>query len=264
MPIVGTLGVVITLILIFVAIANTQSASQATATETATAIQQLTHVDAGVINQVKTGGIAMPLQAISGQPAPLAGAGGKPEILYVGAEFCPFCAAQRWSVIQALSRFGTFSNLQTTTSSAHDAYPDTPTFTFVGSSYSSDFIVFTPVEIEDRDQQPLQTLTTAQQQIFQHYDAPPYADESGGIPFMDFGNVYLAVSSGFQPDVLAGKDWSAIASSLTDPTSPVTQGIVGNANVMTAAICRLTKQQPAAACQTATITAIAAQLPGHA
>ena len=54
----------------------------------------------------------------------------KPEILYIGAEYCPFCAAQRWSMIIALSRFGTFSNLHFMTSSASDYSPSTPTFTF--------------------------------------------------------------------------------------------------------------------------------------
>ncbi len=34
---------------------------------------------------------------------------GKPEVLFVGAEFCPFCAAERWPLIVALSRFGHFS-----------------------------------------------------------------------------------------------------------------------------------------------------------
>src|SRR5579883_612664 len=42
---------------------------------------------------------------------------GKPEVLYMGAEYCPFCAAERWAMIAALSRFGSFSNLHTTTSS---------------------------------------------------------------------------------------------------------------------------------------------------
>ena len=38
--------------------------------------------------------------------------GGKPEVLYVGTEFCPYCAAESWSLIVALSRFGQFSGLQ--------------------------------------------------------------------------------------------------------------------------------------------------------
>ena len=35
-------------------------------------------------------------------------ANGKPEVLYVGAEYCPFCATERWAMTVALSRFGTF------------------------------------------------------------------------------------------------------------------------------------------------------------
>ena len=31
----------------------------------------------------------------------------------MGAEYCPYCAAQRWAMIVALSRFGTFSGLTT-------------------------------------------------------------------------------------------------------------------------------------------------------
>ena len=42
---------------------------------------------------------------------------GKPEVLYVGAEYCPFCAAERWPLMIALSRFGTFSGVGLTHSS---------------------------------------------------------------------------------------------------------------------------------------------------
>ena len=46
--------------------------------------------------------------------APALTADGKPEVLYVGAEYCPFCAAERWPVVVALSRFGTWSGLSAT------------------------------------------------------------------------------------------------------------------------------------------------------
>ena len=32
---------------------------------------------------------------------------GLPEMLYMGAEYCPFCAAERWAMVMALSKFGT-------------------------------------------------------------------------------------------------------------------------------------------------------------
>ena len=60
----------------------------------------------------------------------LEGADGKPLITYIGAEYCPFCAAERWAVAVALSRFGTFSNLSGTHSSDSDEFPDTQTLSF--------------------------------------------------------------------------------------------------------------------------------------
>ncbi|MGH3230700.1 MAG: DUF929 family protein [Streptosporangiaceae bacterium] len=43
-------------------------------------------------------------------PMPVTGsalrADGKPEVFYVGYEFCPYCATQSWALIVALSRFG--------------------------------------------------------------------------------------------------------------------------------------------------------------
>lgn len=33
-------------------------------------------------------------------------ANGKPRVLYIGAEFCPYCAAERWAMITALSGSG--------------------------------------------------------------------------------------------------------------------------------------------------------------
>ena len=41
----------------------------------------------------------------------------------MGAEYCPYCAAERWSMIVALGRFGTFSGLQTMRSSSTDSRP---------------------------------------------------------------------------------------------------------------------------------------------
>ncbi len=34
---------------------------------------------------------------------------GKPEMLFIGAEYCPHSAAERWPLYIALSKFGTFS-----------------------------------------------------------------------------------------------------------------------------------------------------------
>ena len=65
----------------------------------------------------------------------------------MGAEYCPYCAAERWAMAVALSRFGTFSNLRLIHSSSADIYPNTPTLSFYKSSYTSKYVQFTPVEM---------------------------------------------------------------------------------------------------------------------
>ena len=113
------------------------------------------------------------------QGSALTGPNGRPEVFYYGAEFCPYCAAQRWPLIIALSRFGTFSGLQTTTSSSSDAFPNTPTFTFRNATYTSQYIDFRSVETTDRDRNPLQSPSAAEQQLVSQYDP------GGTIPFID-------------------------------------------------------------------------------
>jgi Domain of unknown function (DUF929) len=181
--------------------------------------------------------------------------GGKPEVLYMGAEYCPFCAAQRWAMVNALSRFGTFTGLTTTHSSSTDSDPNTPTWTFYGSTYKSNYINFTSVE-ETKNYRignssstsvnyvTLQTPTSAQQAIGQAYDPQGY------IPFIDLGSKYVQVGnlSPLSPAMLAGKSWSQVAAAMNDPSSALGKAEIGNANYMTAGICKLTNNLPATAC----------------
>src|SRR5207245_8284001 len=88
----------------------------------------------------------------------LVGGDGQPEVLYGGAEWCPCCAAERWAMVVALSHFGSFSGLHFTTSASNDVFPDTHTLSFNGSTYTSAYLRFVPVELEDRNHGPLQTL----------------------------------------------------------------------------------------------------------
>jgi uncharacterized protein DUF929 len=103
---------------------------------------------------------------------------GKPEILYVGAGYCPYCATERWPLAVALSRFGTFTGRRGIHSSATDVYPSQPTPAFAHSSYT----------------------------------------------------------------------WAQVAAALHDPGSPIAQGADGAANMITAAICKITGNQPARVC----------------
>ena len=215
---------------------------------------KVTSVPAAALEQVGSGTVTSTPTSISGAPLT---SGGKPEMLYMGAEYCPYCAAERWSMIVALSRFGTFSGLATTRSAAQDGagtaepFPNTATWTFANSSYASKYLTFTAVEeftnIPDKSTggyTPLMTPTPAQQALFQQYDAA----NQGAIPFIDFGNRYMSVGASYDPGVLGGLTWSKIAADLHDPSSPVAKGALGAANYITAAICSLTGNQPATAC----------------
>jgi thiol-disulfide isomerase/thioredoxin len=183
------------------------------------------------------------IKAVSGTL--LTGPNGRPEVFYFGAEYCPYCAAERWPIVVALSRFGTFSGLKTTSSSSSDIYPNTPTFTFHGATYTSQYIDFASVETTDREQKPLESPTAAQQALVSQYDT------SGSIPFVDFANKYVVSGAMYLPDVLSGMSWQAVADSLAQPDSAQAKAILGSANLITAAVCRMTADQPATVCSPA-------------
>ena len=176
---------------------------------------------------------------------------GKPAVIYVGADFCPFCAATRWGMIIALMRFGNFSSLHYMTSSATDVYPSTPTFTFFNSSYSSSIITFEPVETETNTYHALQTPNLIQNLTFSAYDEyfsklPP--QERGGIPFIDFGNISVQDGAEVDPQLLDGNTWQQIIAKLSDPSTSTAQAEIGSANIFTAQICGITNNTPASVC----------------
>jgi len=107
-----------------------------------------------------------------------------------------------------------FSGLKTTTSSSSDVYPNTPTFTFHGATYTSQYIDFVSVETTDRDRNPLESPTAAQQALVNQYDT------SGSIPFVDFGNRYAFSGAMYLPDVLSGMSWQAVADTLCARLEP--------------------------------------------
>jgi hypothetical protein len=182
---------------------------------------------------------------------------GKPEVLFMGSEYCPFCAAQRWAMVNAFSRFGTFTGLTTTHSSSSDTDPNTPTLTFYGSTYTSKYLTFVPVENETVTHTLLQNTTAAQQSLWEKYDT----SSSGlGYPFIDFGNQYSITGPSYDPGVLAGLTWDQVATALQNPASTVAQGADGAANLITAAICKMTNGQPGSVCSSAGVVKASASL----
>jgi hypothetical protein len=195
-------------------------------------------------------------------------ANGLPRVLYVGAEYCPYCATERWAMTVALSRFGTFANLGQTSSSASDVYPSTATLSYHGSTFASKTVSFTGVEttsntVVNGQYAPLDTPTAADQALVQKYDAAPYTSSPGAIPFVDIGNRYIIVGASYDPQLLQGKTAEQIAAALADPNSAIAKGVDGTANVITAAICATTNNQPAAVCSSAGVQAGAKALSAH-
>ena len=251
----GALAVVALVVVSFViwsAASGSRAPGKPTEQGTSQVIQQATHVPASVYDAVPPGTTGL---KATNPPTVLRGQDGKPELLYVGAEYCPYCAAERWAMVLALSRFGTFSGLALTSSSGTDVYPNTPTFTFRNASYQSSFLTLTTVEIEDQQQHQLQQPTAREQQLMQTYDS------GGSIPFLLVGGKYAETGSGYQPDALAGKSWQQIAADLNNPSSPSTRAIVGEANMLTASICQMTGNQPGSVCQSQAVQRAAARLP---
>lgn len=242
------LGTAVVLVVVFVIVgAITKKSPTAAATGTADSpiVTALTSVPTSVIDTVGAGTNVTGATATSGAALT---SNGKPQVVYVGAEYCPYCAAERWALAQALSRFGTFTNLGTTTSSSTDVYPSTATLDFHGSTYTSTYLTFSPYEEEDGKGQPLESVPPA--------IATLHTTVGGGTyPFIGLGGTSYIKGATYDPAVLKGLTQAQIAAALTDASSPVTKAIIAAANRITARLCTLTGNQPANVCSAAGVTA---------
>ncbi len=172
---------------------------------------------------------------------------GKPEVLYIGGDYCPYCAATRWELVLALMRFGTFGSLHYMASTTSDVYPATPTFTFRNSSYSSQYLSFVGVEMYSLTGSVQQNLTAQQSTIIHKYST------SGSIPFIDFGNKSIQQGADYSPGLIYQLNWDRVIAQLNNTNSSVSQSIIGGTNVFTAQICKADGMQPSNVCNQAYI-----------
>jgi thiol-disulfide isomerase/thioredoxin len=246
------------------AASTTGSGGGASALASPAVVKAVTSVPASVLDEI---GIGDAQTAPSRIDAPRLVADGKPKVLYVGAEFCPYCAAERWPVVVALSRFGTWSHLGATHSASKDVYPDTQTLSFHGATYTSDYLAFTGVETTgntpvDGAYPPLDSLDRADDKVVQDYNKPPYTATAGSIPFIDVAGRYVTSGATYSPKVLAGMSRAEIAAALDDPKDPVAKAVGGTANVLTAVLCEATGGQPSEVCTAPGVTAAAEAVAG--
>ncbi|MDE2179116.1 MAG: DUF929 family protein [Xanthomonadaceae bacterium] len=190
--------------------------------------------------------------------------GKPPVLLYVGADFCPYCASQRWGLLLTLLRFGRLTGVHYMLSSASDVYANTATFTFQFSRYTSPYLRFQAFETADRDQQSLMPMTPQATAIFQTYDVPPYAHFSYGIPFVYLNGAYLLTVPMISPASLQDLSWEQIAAQLADPRSALFRATMPQVNLLSAAICRVDGHQPARICTAPGVIAADGSLSGLA
>jgi hypothetical protein len=199
----------------------------------------------------------------TGQTTPTVG--GRPEVLFVGAEYCPFCAAERWPLVVALARFGRFTVLHDATSAPQSVFPGTSTFSFAGAQYTSAYVTFVGVELYSDQVGPdgtfirIATLTPSQSALVAHSAGSGSPTSTGTAPFVDIGGRLVTTTSAFSPALLAGQSQSQIAGEVAKPPPlptgttgtvdpPTGQAIVAASNQLSAGICAATGQRPAAVC----------------
>jgi len=238
---IGAVTAVLAVLVALVAVKLTSAPARPVATESAASsaiVRQVSTVPAAVLTGMSSAQVITPLEAVQRSGPPLT-VGGKPVIVFVSEESCPFCAAERWSLAVALSHFGTWSHLGSTTSSATDVYPDTATLSFRTAVYRSTELSLRTTELTDNAGHPLQAQTALDTRVIGAFDVPPYvnsADQSGAVPFLDIANRYILAGAQYSPQVLAGLSAAQIAGQLANPSSQVAQAIDGSARVIIAAI----------------------------
>ena len=271
----GSILAVIIVVVAFVIIKSNGSGSGSgivgsngpTGTALTSVVNQTTSVPAATLDAVGSGSgqvTATPITLKGSQP-PLT-SGGKPVMLYMGGEYCPYCAAERWSMVVALSRFGTFSGLATTHSAPATASRPEHQHLDVPQRQLHQQVPGVPARRAEH-QHPgpsngfyttLQTPTKAQEALITKYDNATYYPPLALAWLDPVHRLRQQVHDRrrqLQPAGAGGKTWAQIAAALKTPSSTIAQAVDGTANYITAAICKMTGNQPASACTSAVTVA---------
>ena len=267
--VVLVLLIVVVLIVLKVTRGATAVPPPAVARAPASVVAAVTSLPPALFDTVEAPAGAGPMpQVLSGQPALVAG--GLPEVVFVGAEFSPFSASARWAVVAALSRFGSFSALGSTSSSPDEVFPRTVTFTFDGASYRSRYVTFTTVEAYGDSLSAtapagfpmLHEPSAAVAALLHRYDGGGSSGAGAMLPFLDVGNrvLFAGAGVGVPPGLLRHKSMSQVAAAIGDATTPLSQAVIGAADEISAALCAATGGQPAAVCQSPGVRAGAVRL----
>ena len=173
----------------------------------------------------------------------------EPVVFFYGAEFAPYAAAERWPLVLALSRFGTFHQLGLMQSSATTAFANLSTFTFWNVSYQSGDVILESVErYSGLNPTGARYLSLETPDARQSAAIANYASSPKTFALVDVANRYVLNGAAFSPTVLAGLTQDQIAGDLSTPAAPLTQAVLAAANEITASICSVDGERPGAVC----------------
>jgi len=158
--------------------------------------------------------------------------GGKLTVFFMGAEYCPYSAAERWAIVRSLQKFGQWQGLKQTISAARDQpFLNLPTYDFTEATYNSPHIEFVARETKDREFKPFQKLLKTEEKIVRKHD--PKKE----IPFLLLGGRFMQIGSGFPPKIFIGHTFRQTETELKKVESEIRKTIDEEANIITALLC---------------------------
>lgn len=158
--------------------------------------------------------------------------GGKLFVFFMGAEYCPYCAAERWAIVRSLQKFGQWDGLKQTISAARDEpFLNLPTYDFTKATYTSPHIEFVAREIKDREFNPLQKLLKTEEKLLRKFN--PKKE----IPFLLIAGRFSQIGSGFTPKIFIGHTFRQTETELKKVESEIRKTIDDEANIISALLC---------------------------
>jgi hypothetical protein len=119
-----------------------------------------------------------------------------------------------------------------------------PTYDLRSATYTSDFLNFSSKEILDHQSKPLQKLDSDEQQLVDRFD------KNGDYPFTLINGEYAGISSGYSPAIIQGMPFDTLFQQLASGiTTPATQAIGKEADIIARYLCASTGGIPANVCQ---------------
>lgn len=159
---------------------------------------------------------------------------GKLFVFFMGAEYDPYCAAERWAIVRALQKFGQWSGLKQTISAAKDEpFLNLPTYDFTEATYTSPHIEFVARETKDREFKPLQKLLKTEEKIIHKWDPQKQ------IPFLLIGGRFMQIGAGFTPKIFIGHTFRQTETEMKKVESEIRKTIDDEANIISALLCFL-------------------------